>query len=52
MSLSANMGIEEVVARRDHMQWRGQDDEAIMEKLEKDEVLRAVYETTHEDDDM
>jgi hypothetical protein len=52
LSLSANMPEEEVMARRKHMQWRGQDDEAVLEKLAKDEALKAVYETTHADDPM
>jgi len=52
MSLSANMPVEEVMARREHMKWRGQDDEDIMQKLEKDEALKAVYENTHSDDLM
>jgi len=52
VSLSANMPEEEVMARRESMKWKGQDDELIKEKLEKDATLKAVYETTHADDLM
>lgn len=50
MSLTANMPEDEVIARRVRMNWRGKDDEDIIDKLEKDEALKAVYENTHSDD--
>jgi hypothetical protein len=43
---------EEVMARREHMKWRGQDDQIIMEKLENDAAMKSVYERTHSDDLM
>lgn len=52
VSLSANMAEEEVIERREKMQWKGQDDELIKEKLEGDPELKQLYETTHSDDPM
>lgn len=52
VSLSGNMPEEEVIARRESMKWKGQDDELIKEKLEKDPSLKAVYKTTHAEDLM
>jgi len=46
------MPYEEVMARRENMQWKGKDDQAILDKLAADEALKAMYETTHSDDLM
>ena len=52
VSLGANMPYEEVMARRENMQWKGKDDQAILDKLAADDALKAMYETTHSDDLM
>lgn len=52
VSLSANMAYSEIMDRRDKMQWKARDDDAIKAKLERDPALREIYETTHSDDPM
>lgn len=52
VSLTANMAQDEVVKRREGMKWKGQDDDHILEMLAKDEKMRAVYEITHDEDDL
>lgn len=46
------MAQDEVVKRREGMKWKGQDDDHILEMLAKDEKMRAVYEITHDEDDL
>ena len=43
---------KEVIARRESMKWKGQDDELIKEMLERDAAKKAVYESTHSEDDF
>lgn len=52
VSLGANMAETEVIARRESMKWRGQDDEIVRAKLEKDPQLKSIYEDTHSDDPL
>jgi hypothetical protein len=46
------MAQDEVVKRREGMKWKGQDDDHILEMLANDEKMRAVYEITHDEDDL
>jgi len=52
VDLSNNQLEAEVVEKRKKIQWRGEDDEMIAQKLQEDPELKAIYERNHLDDAM